>query len=755
MAAAPLACSSDAPASKPDFHLHDGGPDGTTDGSSTCPQEFSLPDSNYSTVVLNTDYGQWTNAIPLTLKSGTWQVTTPVPAGQDVQYKFVADGNWMVNPAQPTIQLPSQGTANNLLEAVTCNTPAAGTLELVGDTVNTTASSYSFKVKFVPGAADLDTSKTAITLNGAAANVPYDASSHTFSVSVSSGVTSPGKYSYLFTVEDKNGNPARLFVPFWIEKTGFGWADAFIYEVMIDRFLPGGTSKAGPNGPPTEAAGDWKGGDFGGVTKKINDGYFDSMGVNTLWLSSPDTGTKLCEMGVGANAGHCLSGYHSYFPVASGWTYGSESDPAFASVKTPIEPHFGTADDLRALVNAAHKHGIRVLTDLVVNHVFADSNPPSGQSPELGPLWTAHQSDPAWFNIPYNAGVNDCGGQNLWDTPTDQTWNRADCWFDPYLPDFNTTNPTVDDVIANHAVWLMEQFGLDGFRVDAAKQVTNDVCRDLRSKLNAADSTHLPIFMIGEALGGDVGNVMDCVGPDMLNGSVDDPIHNTIVGTILQNDSNAGNDLDNGVLDDESKWTGAVPNALMGHFFGSHDTPRAISLANGDNVGDPWNNPPPAQETNPDAFKRLQLAQAFLMTYDPIPVLWMGDEFGMPGAIDPDCRRMMRFGSQLSAQEASTLANFQKLGKLRAAHAALRTGKRTRLWVDGSFYAYGRVDAAGQDIVVAAFNLGTSAASRTMSVTNIGLTGTVTDGLSGATATVSGGQLTIDLPALTAGVFTK
>jgi glycosidase len=732
----------------------DGGPPPTT-----CPETFSLADKGYTTVVLQTDYAKWTGGFPMTLAAGTWQVTTPVPYGTDVEYKFVADGNWLVNGAQPTVSLPSNGgtNTNNLLEGVVCGRPAAGTLELVGGAVATTASSYSFQVKYVPGGADIDANKTVVTLNGAtlpASAVPYDASTHTFSISVSSGLTAPNKYGYVFQVQDLNGIPARLFVPFWIESSTFQWNDSFMYEVMVDRFVAGGTSKAGPNGPPTDPVGDWKGGDFGGVTKQIEAGYFDDMGVNTLWLSSPVLGTKLCEMGAGANAGHCLSGYHSYFPIASGWTYGSESDPTFTTngVTNPIEAHFGVAADLVALVNAAHQHGIRVLTDLVVNHVFADAAPPSGQAPQIAPFATAHQTDLAWFNIPYSSSTNDCGSQNLWDTPESQTWNRADCWFDPYLPDFNTTSPSVDDAIADHAVWLMEQFNLDGFRVDAVKQVNNAVCLDLRAKVSAAISTNLPFYFVGEALGGIVGNVMDCVTPTMFNGSMDDPLHNTIVGTILQSDGNAGNDLDNGVLYDEATWTGVTPGALMGHFFGSHDTARAISIANGDNLGDPWHNPPPAQETNPTAFARLSLAHAFLLTYDSIPIVWMGDEFGQPGAIDPDCRRMMRFGSALSALEQSTLANFQKLGKVRAAHPALRRGNRTRLWVDGSFYAYGRV--SGSDIVVTALNLGTTQNSRTMSVTNIGLTGTVTDALSGATATVSGGMLTVSLPPLTAAVFT-
>jgi neopullulanase len=727
----------------------------------TCPETFTLPDDGYSTVLLETDYNAWVNGIPMAKNAGgAWQLTTQIPYDTDVQYKFVADGNWILNPSAPTVELPSNGgtNINNILQAVTCDRPAPGALQLVGGSVTTTASSYTFQVLYVPGGAALDTTKTVITLNGAvvpASAAPYDPTTHLFTISVSSGITAPDKYGYLFQVADENGVPARLFVPFWIEASTFQWDDSFMYEVMVDRFLPGGTSQEGPNGPPTDPVGDWKGGDFGGVTQKINEGYFNAMGVNTLWLSSPVLGTKLCEMGDGANAGHCLSGYHSYFPIASGWTYGSESDPTFSGngVTLPIDPHFGAASDLVALVNAAHKHGIRVLTDLVVNHVFADPAPPSGQAPQIAPLSTVHEADLAWFNIPYESGTNDCGNENLWDTPETQIWNRADCWFDPYLPDFNSTNPSVDDEIANHAVWLMEQFDLDGFRVDAVKQVNNALCLDMRTKISAAISTNLPFYIVGEALGGVVANVMDCVEPSMFDGSMDDPLHDTIVGTVLQGDSNAGTDLDNGLIYDEATWTGVTPSALMGHFFGSHDTPRAISLANGDDVNDPWTNPPPAQETNPAAFGHLSLAHAVLLTYDAIPIVWMGDEFGQPGAIDPDCRRMMRFGAALSDLEQSTLTNFQLLGNVRGAHPALRRGTRTRLWVDASFYAYGRVD--GTDIVVAAFNLGTTQASRTMSVTNIGLTGTVTDALSGNTATVSGGTLTISLPALTAGVFTQ
>jgi len=706
--------------------------------------------------------------LPMTLKNGVWTATAQLPVGASVEYKFWAGWgssrcsiapceSWFTDPGDPT----TAPDGNSLLQSVSCAAPAcpaaAGPQLVLVAQPTIGADSYSFQVRFVPGGAALDPTKTVITLDGAPVApgaVPYDPGSRLFSVSVPSGAA-PNKYAYLFRVQDTAGRSASIFVPFWLEAAPFQWKDAFIYEAMIDRFLAGGTSKMGPNGSPTDPAGDWKGGDFGGVTQKIESGYFDAMGVNTLWISSPVLQTKDCEMGTGANAGHCLSAYHSYFPLATGWIDGSQNDPTFSNngVTTPIDPHFGTADDLKALVNAAHGHGIRVLTDLVVNHVFADPSPPSGQSPQLAPLWVGHGSETAWFNVPYSSGTNDCGFENLWDTSTSQNPNRANCWFDSYLPDFYTANAAVNDAIARHAVWLMQEFDLDGFRVDAAKQVFNDVCIDLRSKVTAAISTGIPFYMVGEALGGIVSNVMDCVGADRLDGSVDDPLHNTIVGTILDTDGNAGTDLDNGAQYDESTWTGVYPNALMGHFFGSHDVPRAISIAAGD-VGDAWNHPPPQQETSATAFDRLALAQAFLLTYDSIPILWMGDEYGQPGSFDPDNRRMMRFDGALSAQEQAALATLQKLGKARAAHSALRRGNRTRLWVDATFYAYGRVD--GSDVVVAAFNFDpANSATRTMSIAPIGLTGTVTDALSGTMATVSGTSLAITLPPLTAAVFTK
>jgi glycosidase len=768
---------------------HDAGTDGSPggDGFSTpdggavcdtslrsCPHTFTYTFTAGSTqptkVEVRGTFNDWQEGVtPMTLANGVWTATAPLPWDANVEYKFWAQ--WSDNPDNPLWSTDANNPSvapdgNSLLSNVECAdytcAPPKPTLQLVAPPT-TTATSYTFSVKFVPGTADLDPTKTVVTVNGApapASSFSYDGSTRTFAVNVTSGVTSPNKYGWVFKVVDTAGVATNIFVPFWVGSDTFEWRDAFLYEVMIDRFVVGGTGNGATSGGNTDLAGQWMHGDFGGVTAKINAGYFDQLGVNALWISSPILNSTLCEEGAGANAGHCIAAYHSYFPMATGWVDGSENDPMFknAGITTPIDPHFGTIADLQALVAAAHAHGIRVVSDFVVNHVFADAAPPNGQSPESAPLWTAHATDSAWFNVPYNASINDCGDENLWDTDISQQWNRETCWFDPYLADFNSASSAVDDLVAAHAVWLMETFNLDGFRVDAAKQINNGVALAMRAALDQAVSTQLPVYLVGEALGGDVGNVMDCVGVDKFDGSLNDPLHNSIVSTFLYGSENATS-FDGDVQYDEATWTGVYGQALMGHFFGSHDVPRAISAAAGDNLGDPWNDKPPAQETNGTAFARLAMAQAFLLTYDSLPILWMGDEFGQPGAIDPDNRRMMRFGTDLSVQETAALGIAQKLGTTRLAHSALRRGNRTRLYVDtqsgNGFYAYARQD--GDDIVIAAFNLDTSPATRTFQLAagGVNLMGTVKDVLSGTTATVSTGNLTVTVPPLTAAVYVQ
>ncbi len=587
------------------------------------------------------------------------------------------------------------------------------------------ASSYSFQVRYTAGqaAAGYDPANSVITLNGEVVNVSFDDQTGIFDLSATD--VDLGKFAYLFRVKDTEGHAATLFVPFWVEAEPFDWTDAFLYQILTDRFVNGNLANDDPIGPPTDAAGDWQGGDFAGVVNKIEDGYFAAMGVNVIWISSPIQNTEKSEPGKDSNLGHVFSAYHAYWPIATGWTH----ENPLAAISSPIDHHFGSEAELRSLVETAHTYGIRVLVDFVPNHVHTDA-----------PLYQEHQSDDSWWHLPYDY----CGSDNGWDD------RRFTCWFDPFLPDFNCSNPEVRKVIVDHAIWLVQEFNLDGFRVDATKHVVSEILLDLRAGIEQEISTTgLHFYMVGETLTGNDAWVKEIVGTDLLDGSVNDPLHYKMVDTFLTGSVNPW-DFDGFLTHNDSVWTDHYADTLMVNFLGSHDTPRAISIANGDDVNAIWDNRP--QIPTADApFQRLRLAQTFLLTYRSIPVLFMGDEFGMPGACDPDNRRMMVFDTDLSAHQSATIEHARKLGKLREQHVALRQGDRSVLLVDDQVYSYGR--KLGNNVVLVAFNTSTSSQSRSIDVSSLGLSGSLTDALGGGTVSISDGQVSLTLPALTAAVY--
>ena len=589
------------------------------------------------------------------------------------------------------------------------------------------ADSYSFQVRFTPGqsGAAYDPADSEITLNGSSVSVTFDDTSQLFEVSATGA--DPGKYGYLFRVKDTEDHGATLFVPFWLEAEAFSWQDATLYQILTDRFVNGDASNDSPVGSPVETAGDWQGGDFAGIVDRIEDGYFDALGINTIWISSPILNTGGHEPGKNNNLGHEFSAYHAYWPVATGWT---DENP-IAGISSPIDHHFGTEAELRGLVEKAHENGIRVLVDFVPNHVHTDA-----------PLYQDHQTDASWWHLPYD----DCNENNGWDD------RRFTCWFDPFLPDFNCSNADVRNVIVDHAIWLIQEFNLDGYRVDATKHVVPDILVDLRARIaQEVETTGLHFYMVGETLTSNEAWVKEITGADRLDGSVNDPFHYNVVDTFLTL-SKSPSELEGVLAHDEQVWKNHWSDALMVNFMGSHDTPRAISIANGDDLSANWVNRPQLPSSSVP-FERLRMAQTLLLTYRSIPVIYMGDEFGMPGASDPDNRRMMIFGSELSTHQSATLDHARKLGSLRQEHVALRRGDRSLLAVDDSMYVYARTE--GSDVALVAINVSGSSQSRTVDVGSLGLSGTLTDGLSGGSVTVSGGQVNLSVPASSSAVYVK
>src|SRR5205823_6091929 len=174
---------------------------------------------------------------------------------------------------------------------------------------------------------------------------------------------------------------------------------------------------------------------------------------------------------------------------------------------------------------------------------------------------------------------------------------------------------------------------------------------------------------------------------------------------------------------------------LMSPLVGNHDKGRFMAYADGElpvegvkeeEIG--WKNPP--QVRDPANYNKLELAQALLMSIDGVPMVYYGDEIGMTGAGDPDNRRDMRFGDQISADEQRVLENFKKLGAIRRDHPALRYGSRRSLWADHDVYAFARAHLT--DRIVVALNRGKSEAKLDLNVSPELSDGDYADALGGS-----------------------
>ena len=193
----------------------------------------------------------------------------------------------------------------------------------------------------------------------------------------------------------------------------------------------------------------------------------------------------------------------------------------------------------------------------------------------------------------------------------------------------------------------------------------------------------------------------------------------------------------------------------MSTFLGNHDVERFISHAAGEVGslygdgpcgGDGWIRGPAGAPGWDEPYERLMLAWTFLLTTEGLPLVYYGDELGLPGYHDPDNRQMMRFDGDLSGREAWVLEHVQTLGQARLEHSALSEGTRTQWWIEADVLAYARVHGDSEALVV----INRSGQERTLTngVAFAGLSeGTYTDVLTGETFSTSGDSLSVTVPA--------
>jgi glycosidase len=488
-----------------------------------------------------------------------------------------------------------------------------------------------------------------------------DAAQGTFSFSIPG--LARGKHTLTLSASDEDGRaaaPARAVA--WIDPASPAWDGGLLYQIMIDRFRgDGGAPLASPATPGSRA-----GGTLDGVRAEIERGTFDALGVTALWLSPVYTNPVEIREG---RDGRLYESYHGYWPL----------EPR------GVDPRIGGEDALRALIDAAHRRGLRVIFDLVPNHVY-----------ETSERYVDHRNH-GWFNDGPDACV--CGNAGC-------GWGDhiLTCWFTPYLPDVHWQHGDAMRMGVADALWWMDAFDADGVRIDAVPMMPRATTRRITGALRARAAPRGALFSVGEIYTGPGVGGIDTIryylGPYSLDGAFDFPLMWAIRDAVAAD--RAGFDVvDKTLVQTEAAFAGS--GAAIGRIINNHDTPRFISEATGHAGADPWQSPPP-QPSDWAPYDRTRMALALVLTLPGMPTLYYGDEVALAGAGDPDCRRVMPDLAAISPAQREVLELVQRLGPLRRCSAALRSGERVPITVAKDVYAYRR-DAGDGFPVIALFSV--------------------------------------------------
>src|ERR1035438_1022290 len=420
--------------------------------------------------------------------------------------------------------------------------------------------------------------------------------------------------------------------------------DDVIYLIMPDRFADGDPSNDQP--PGSTGIYDradphaYHGGDLHGIREHL--GYLHDLGVTTLWLTPVWKNTD--------------SDYHGYHVV-----------DFYA-----LDDHMGSMTEYQSLVADAHRLGMKVLIDYVVNHTGPHhpwaNDPPTSTWLHGTP---AHHLEPSYSF----SGLVDPHA-----SPREYL-NTLDGWFAGKLPDLNPDDPELAVYLAQNAMWWTETAQLDGFRLDTFPYSTRQFWSGWHERLR---QVYPQINGIGEVADGDPsitsffeGGRKQFDGIDSGLATVFDfPLCNALRDVIIK-----GEPMKEVV--DVLRHDELYPNPeMLVTFIGNHDDSRFVS----ENGSDPG---------------KLKAAFSLLLTLRGIPQIYSGDEIALPGGKDPDNRRDFPGGFPGDAQNAFTasgrtpeqqdvFAFVKSLLTLRKQHPALRTGKQWHISWDGTYYAFVR-----------------------------------------------------------------
>ena len=462
---------------------------------------------------------------------------------------------------------------------------------------------------------------------------------------------------------------------------GFSSRDV-MYLIMIDRFADGDPSN---NGALYDRKNKfyYHGGDLQGVIDHLP--YLKELGVTAIWLTPwYDNYDRANEIELKEEKPS--TGFHGYNPQD------------FYSV----EEHFGTFAKLRELVDAAHRNGIKIIQDEVMNHT--------------GPYhpWVNDPPTPTWFNGTKARHLkNSFQTWVLHDPRAVESLKREtmEGWFLDFLPDLNQNDREVSRYLIQNTLWWIGTTGLDGIRMDTWQYVPNSSWRDW----TAAVKREFPNFkVVGEVKDGDVVHTSFFQGGRVRFDGIDSGLDSLLDFPLFYPIRHAfaeGKRIDEIPKTLAKDYLYTNPEILV-TLLGGHDDGRFMSQKGATIAG-------------------LKLANAFVLTTRGVPQLYYGDEIAMEGPDEPTARgdfpggfpgdKRNAFTAAGRTKEEQELFDFiRRLTTLRRELPRLQNGLLINLYVAEQQYAYAR---ALRDIVaVVVFNNDNHAAEFEFDVTRAGLT---------------------------------
>ena len=676
------------------------------------------------------EFNGWAPAAMTDNGDGSWSIALGELAPGSYAHKFLEDGQWEGAPPPWAYAKWLDGTENRALYVGDCMLPLLQTASADASSEGTVTATVQFAAAADEAPVDPASVQVSLGLDATSDNglVDVQVDADTGVITIEATGLPSGKHSLRVSAADTSGREAEneLFVPLWVEDEPFVWEDGLIYFAFTDRFRNGDFGEDGATSPVgnMDPRADYQGGDFLGILDAMDEGWFESLGANILWLTpvyeNPDGAY------IAADGFNNFSGFHGYWPVDPFAIEGKLGD-AWAS----------SEDRLRELIAEAHARGIRVMFDLVLNHVHEDH--------------VYRSEHPEWFGGGCVCGSDGCGWEE----------RAVDCWFMPYLPDLDYRNPWILERVVDDTLELVRRFDVDGVRMDAAKHMDHVIMRTLsrRFREDFASGGGAPIYAVGETFtGGDGhGTIMEYVNPDELDGQFDFPLYWSIRDAFANDGSFQS--LEGTVATGINSYGDHY--GLMSPFLGNHDILRFATDAanNGDGAWgftEDWMAGGGSDVTQWDLINRQSMAFAFTLTQPGLPLIYYGDEIGLAGDGDPDNRRFMTFEPHLSANQSTLLERVRAIGQARAGSKALRRGDRRQLWVDDNLLVYA-MDSGGGDVAIVALNKNWTQRVQDIDVSDLGVDGeTFVDATRPErTATVANGTLNVDLGSWEYAIFVR